>query len=29
VLDKRSFERLLGPVRTILARDASNYAKHI
>lgn len=29
VLDKLSFERLLGPVQTILQRDAENYAKHV
>ena len=29
LLDKIAFERLLGPVREILARDADNYAKHI
>ncbi len=29
VLDKAAFERLLGPVRAILARDADNYAKHV
>jgi len=29
VLDKAAFERLLGPVRAILSRDADNYAKHI
>jgi cAMP-dependent protein kinase regulator len=28
-LDKASFERLLGPVHAILARDAENYAKHV
>ena len=28
-LDKIAFERLLGPVRDILARDADNYAKHV
>ena len=29
VLDKSSFERLLGPVHDILARNADNYAKHV
>jgi len=29
LLDRWSFERLLGPVKEILARDADNYAKHI
>ena len=29
LLDKLSFERLLGPVQGILARDAENYAKHV
>ena len=29
LLDKFSFERLLGPVHSILARDADNYAKHV
>ena len=29
LLDKSSFERLLGPVHAILARDAENYAKHV
>lgn len=29
LLDKWSFERLLGPVKEILERDADNYAKHI
>ena len=29
LLDKASFERLLGPVKEILARDADNYAKHV
>ena len=29
MLEKVAFERLLGPVREILARDADNYAKHV
>jgi hypothetical protein len=29
VLDQSAFERLLGPVRAILARDAENYARHV
>ena len=29
MLDKTAFERLLGPVKDILARDAANYAQHL
>ena len=29
LLDKFSFERLLGPVKEILARDAQNYDNHL